>query len=269
MSYDNIDYSHIKLGLDNNKGRCKISTVGKPLKELLVDNSTYSGHNLKGRLFRAGLLNNQCSICGLKPVWNSQPLTMILDHINGKRTDNRIENLRIVCPNCNMQLPTTNGKNRRKISNCATCGKVVTRKSKLCRKCANSRPKVGKRKVERPTKDILRRLVETLPMTTIANQYGVTDNAVRKWCDTYQIKLPNRSGYWTKMTKTKAKPAYGTLAALVKQGLTLQQLSIMFSASPGLVSKWIKAYSIPMLSFSEHAKMCWLRRKNNNNTTGQ
>ena len=53
----------------------------------------------------------KCAICGLSPYWNGQPLTLILDHINGENHDNRLENLRWVCPNCNQQLPTTNGKN--------------------------------------------------------------------------------------------------------------------------------------------------------------
>ena len=52
-----------------------------------------------------------CAICGQKPEWNGKPLTLILDHINGYNHDNRLENLRWVCPNCNMQLDTTGGRN--------------------------------------------------------------------------------------------------------------------------------------------------------------
>jgi hypothetical protein len=66
---------------------------------------------LKKRLIRAGLLVNCCSVCGLRPEWQGQLLVMILDHINGDRSDNRIENLRLLCPNCNSQQPTFAGKN--------------------------------------------------------------------------------------------------------------------------------------------------------------
>ena len=53
----------------------------------------------------------KCSICGQQPFWNGKPLIMILDHINGIHTDDRLENLRWVCPNCNYQLETTGSKN--------------------------------------------------------------------------------------------------------------------------------------------------------------
>ena len=45
----------------------------------------------------------KCSICGQQPKWNGKPLIMILDHINGNHRDDRLENLRWVCPNCNYQ----------------------------------------------------------------------------------------------------------------------------------------------------------------------
>ena len=53
----------------------------------------------------------QCSICGQRPIWNGKELTLILDHINGNNRDDRLENLRWVCPNCNQQLETTGSKN--------------------------------------------------------------------------------------------------------------------------------------------------------------
>ena len=67
-----------------------------------------------------------CSICGQEPFWNGKELTLILDHINGYNKDDRLENLRWVCPNCNQQLDTTNGKNKNhkehKINLCIDCG---------------------------------------------------------------------------------------------------------------------------------------------------
>lgn len=55
----------------------------------------------------------KCSICGQEPIWNGKPLIMILDHINGIHIDDRLENLRWVCPNCNYQLDTTGYKKMR------------------------------------------------------------------------------------------------------------------------------------------------------------
>ena len=55
----------------------------------------------------------KCEICGIEGMWNGKPLVLILDHINGNPEDNRYENLRFVCPNCNSQLPTFTGRNKK------------------------------------------------------------------------------------------------------------------------------------------------------------
>ena len=65
------------------------------------------------RLVREGIKEYKCIICG-RDKWNDIPLTLHLDHINGDNTDNRIENLRILCPNCHSQTITySKNKSRR------------------------------------------------------------------------------------------------------------------------------------------------------------
>lgn len=67
------------------------------------------------RVVRNYLMKNKeykCAICGQLPEWNGKPLVLVVDHINGDSSDNRLENLRFVCPNCDMQLPTFGSKNR-------------------------------------------------------------------------------------------------------------------------------------------------------------
>lgn len=54
-----------------------------------------------------------CSICGQKPFWNGKELSLTLDHIDGNNTNDVLENLRWVCPNCDRQLDTFGSKNRR------------------------------------------------------------------------------------------------------------------------------------------------------------
>lgn len=55
---------------------------------------------------------HRCAVCGRPPVWEGRPLAFVMDHVNGDAADNRRENLRLVCPNCDSQLPTFKMRNR-------------------------------------------------------------------------------------------------------------------------------------------------------------
>lgn len=95
------------------KGQRFPSRGARPLEELLVANSAaLSTSRLKARLFAAGLKQNRCEECGIDS-WMGQPITLVLDHINGINNDNRRENLRILCPNCHALTETWCGRNRR------------------------------------------------------------------------------------------------------------------------------------------------------------
>lgn len=69
------------------------------------------GQRLKAWLVAAGLLKDECVRCGIGPNWHGQPLVLQLDHENGDPLDNRLENLRILCPNCHSQTETWCGRN--------------------------------------------------------------------------------------------------------------------------------------------------------------
>lgn len=56
--------------------------------------------------------HDRCAICGLNNVWNNKELVFILDHIDGDASNNKRENLRLICPNCDSQLPTYKSKNK-------------------------------------------------------------------------------------------------------------------------------------------------------------
>lgn len=87
--------------------------VAAPLSSMLVRDSQFSRKTVKRRLIEAGRLKDCCALCGLKPVWNGKPLVLRLDHENGNRSDNREKNLRLICPNCDSQLPTYCARNRK------------------------------------------------------------------------------------------------------------------------------------------------------------
>ena len=154
---------------------------------MMVQNATIkSMTSFKKRLIQENILEYKCAICGLIE-WQNHPLVLQLDHINGNNTDNRLENLRLLCPNCHSQTDTYTGKNAIRYNNksnknnnfCNNCGVLLkTSNSQYCSVCS----KIKQRTVERPNRNELKQLIRTIPFTTIGKQYGVTDNAIRKWC---------------------------------------------------------------------------------------
>jgi hypothetical protein len=170
-----------------------------PLDEVLVENSSYSRSSLKRRLFEAGLKKRRCELCGQDETWNGRRITLIIDHINGVRNDHRLENLRIVCPNCAAGLDTHCGrKNRIEVEprECARCGAEYfpnRPQQRYCsvscgqrhkRKTAVPRPRA--RRVERPPHVDLVREVRERGYLATGRKYGVSDNAIRKWIRQYE-----------------------------------------------------------------------------------
>ena len=72
--------------------------------------ATYHDHYIRQYLFDAQ--SGCCAVCGGARTWLGLPLALVLDHIDGDPTNNRRENLRLVCPNCDSQLPTLKSRNR-------------------------------------------------------------------------------------------------------------------------------------------------------------
>lgn len=116
----NIDTSHF-TGQAHNRGKSR--RVGNysgqkriPLDELLVEHPKWfvSSHKLKLRLIEDGIFVHKCYRCE-NTEWLGVPIALELEHRNGKNTDNRLENLTLLCPNCHAQTPTYRGKNKRKV----------------------------------------------------------------------------------------------------------------------------------------------------------
>ena len=82
----------------------------RPLEEFLVAGRQIGRCNLKRRLIAEGLKENRCEQCGITE-WQGKPLNMQLHHKDGDGTNNTLENLELLCPNCHAQTDTYGGRN--------------------------------------------------------------------------------------------------------------------------------------------------------------
>lgn len=206
----NIDTSHWK-GQKHMEGKTRTYVSKIPLEEILVENHYISTGALKNRLKKEGLLKDVCYSCGINE-WLGQKLSLQLDHINGTNTDNRIENLRLLCPNCHSLTPTfcrrksslhkeevidensidlkskffrkekITIKDRKK--KCLSCDSVIYFRSTRCRPCAS---KISfNQKILWPSDSELIKELSKISFTALAKRLGVSDNAIRK-----HLKLRN------------------------------------------------------------------------------
>lgn len=105
--------SELKINTDHYKVEWKARSTKFSMDEILVENSSYSNiSRMKKRILENKLLDYRCVKCDNDGVWNSQPMTLQLDHINGISNDHRLVNLRFLCPNCHSQTDTYSGRNK-------------------------------------------------------------------------------------------------------------------------------------------------------------
>lgn len=165
--------------------------------------STASQSVLRRWYIEGNYTEYKCAICGLPPFWNDKPLTLTLDHIDGDNKNNELSNLRWICPNCDRQLPTFAGRNPKarqsyicdnpKTKNfCVDCGVEITPQADRCIECSRKNRQI----VERPTKEVLYEELCNSSFLAVGRKYGVSDNAIRKWCKAYN--LPTKASDYKK-----------------------------------------------------------------------
>jgi len=84
-------------------------------KDYIENNEKYCRPNYQLKSFKPIFLeeqNHECNICGMSDTWNGKPIVFVLDHIDGDASNNKRENIRLVCPNCDSQLDTYKSKNK-------------------------------------------------------------------------------------------------------------------------------------------------------------
>lgn len=111
--YDKLNADHINSGRNSNKNKRWITKRRISNEELFCANSTTPRNVVRKRVLHDNLVEYKCTKCGINTEWNGEPISLVLDHINGICNDHRLCNLRFLCPNCNSQTSTFSGRNVR------------------------------------------------------------------------------------------------------------------------------------------------------------
>lgn len=152
------------------------------INNILRKGSKIKSSNLKILLIKEGYKENKCENCGISE-WNKLPLVCQLHHIDGDNTNNSIENLQILCPNCHSQTDSYchSWKDYKK-KQCKRCGKQIDYKANYCLDCFH----IIRRKVNRPTQQELEDDFKKLhSFVQVGKKYNVSDTCIRKWCKYY------------------------------------------------------------------------------------
>ena len=149
--------------------------------------------------------NQKCEKCGwgeINPYTETSPLEV--HHKDGDYRNNKEENLELLCPNCHSLTKGHKGANSKgregrekyvsRKNYCVDCGVEINSTSKRCKQC-ESKNRITDKPVSR---EELKILIRSLPFTQIAERYKVSDNAIRKWCDKYN--LPRKKSDISKYT---------------------------------------------------------------------
>lgn len=92
------------------RGRHNPHAPKRPIEQILVRGCAFQSNHLRKRLIAENILTARCGVCMLTD-WLGRPIPLELDHVDGDRENNLLDNLRLICPNCHAMTPTYRGKN--------------------------------------------------------------------------------------------------------------------------------------------------------------
>ena len=192
-----LNKRNIEIPIYNYFSRYNNFNRRRTIEELFNENSNVSRAHLKKIIIKDSLIKYECE-CGNTGEWRNQKLILQLEHKNGIATDNRLENLCFLCPNCHSQTETFSGKNAKKFkkeykrenreykkttkNKKCKCGNLIANTSKKCVYCYSE----SNRKVIRPSKEILLQELEEMSQNAVAKKYNVSWHTITKWIIYYK-----------------------------------------------------------------------------------
>ena len=182
------------------RGYCK-TKQGAPIELYLNNEKQIKSSRLKSRLIKEHYKECKCERCGLVE-WQGAQIPLELHHNDGNRFNNNLSNLTLLCPNCHALTDNYRGKNTKahkenfnkkkkpikikKMNYCVDCHRSISLTATRCKSCSGKERE--KEKIEkRPSREELKELIRTMPFLQIGKKFGVSDNAIRKWCKNCQL----------------------------------------------------------------------------------
>ena len=181
----NLDETKLKLNRSNlyrNNAKVTHKKVKIPIEDIIMNNKypNYQTSSLLKRLIQEGYKEYKCERCGLTE-WQEEPIPLQLHHKDGVHTNNLLNNLEVLCPNCHALTDTY-------------CGKNLKKKKKKNAKIKKEKKQTNSNRIKDPplSRKELKKRIREKSFTSIGKEFGISDNAIRKWCKKYNLPFQSR-----------------------------------------------------------------------------
>ena len=206
------------------------------LEEILRKDFPYNTQRLKQRLIESGIKEKKCECCGLSE-WNGKDIPLELHHLNGDRTDNRLENLQILCPNCHAQTDSYRGKNQTRYKLVEDNGKSdLELKAEYNEKC-------------RLRLEEKRERQEASRMAVLSGEKPHELQEGKRYCKHCGVELDRKQHNYCSQecahhATSKRPPVLELMEKMKECDNNLSAVGRLYGVSDNAVRKWLKLYKL-------------------------